>query len=150
MQRSQACHQPPFVEPREQPSPRVVCRLSSGSAEADSGLVRHGGDLLGPQGRRELAKHAWQAPGRHDRHTLHDHPAPWDAGAMDGHDRHHHHARVGQDLGGLVGLERHRPQGRGEGVAAMPEPPGGVELQAAPILLGVDHEEGDGLSGGAG
>ena len=50
------------------------------------------------------------------------------------------HARVGQDLGGLVGLERHRAQSGGEGVAAMPQPPEPVQLEAAPILLGVDHE----------
>jgi hypothetical protein len=48
--------------------------------------------------------------------------------------------RVGQDHGGLVGLERHRSQGRGERVAAMPQPPGRVELEATAILLGVDHE----------
>jgi hypothetical protein len=30
----------------------------SGSAEADSSLVGHGGDPLGPQHRRELAEHA--------------------------------------------------------------------------------------------
>ena len=59
---------------------------------------------------------------------------------MDGHDRHHHHVGVGQDQGGLVGLERHRPQRGGEGVAAMPQPPGRVELQSTPILLGVNHE----------
>jgi hypothetical protein len=60
---------------------------------------------------------------------------------MDRHDRHHHHyPRVGQDLGGLVGLERYGMQGRGEWVAAMPQPPGWLELQAAAILLGVDHE----------
>jgi hypothetical protein len=61
--------------------------------------------------------------------------APW----MDGHNR-HHHIGVNQDQGGPVGLERHRPQGRGEGVAAMPEPPRWVEPEAAAILLGVDHE----------
>jgi hypothetical protein len=47
---------------------------------------------------------------------------------MDRHDRHHHYyTRVGQDLGGLVGLKRHRLHGRGERVAAMPQPPGRVE-----------------------
>ena len=50
---------------------------------------------------------------------------------MDGHDRHHRHARVGQDLGGLVGLELYGAQSGGEGVAAMPQPPRGVELEAA-------------------
>ena len=59
---------------------------------------------------------------------------------MDGHNRQHGHAWVGQDLGGLVGLERHRAQGGGEGVAAMPEPPGRIQLEAASVLLGVDHE----------
>jgi hypothetical protein len=29
---------------------------------------------------------------------------------MDAHNWHHHYVGVGQDLGGLVGLERHRPQ----------------------------------------
>jgi hypothetical protein len=38
---------------------------------------------------------------------------------MDGHDRHHRHARVGQDLGGLVRLVVNRAQGGGERVAAM-------------------------------
>jgi hypothetical protein len=38
---------------------------------------------------------------------------------MDSHDRHHRHTRVGQNPGGLIGLERHRPQDRGEGVAAI-------------------------------
>jgi hypothetical protein len=78
--------------------------------------------------------------GRHHRHAVHDHLAPWHLGAVAGHDRHYRHTRVGQDLGGLVGLERHRLQGVGEGVAAMPQPPGGVELEPASILLGVDHE----------
>ena len=40
----------------------------------------------------------------------------------------------------LVGLERHCMQDRGEWVAAMLQPSGGVELEAAPVLLGVDHE----------
>jgi hypothetical protein len=61
-------------------------------------------------------------------------------GAMDGHDRQHHHAWVGQHLGGLVGLDRHRTQGGGEGAAAVPELPGRVKLEATAILLGVDHE----------
>ena len=39
-----------------------------------------------------------------------DHLAPGDLGAMDGHDRQHHHPWVGQHLGGLVSLERHRAQ----------------------------------------
>jgi hypothetical protein len=43
-------------------------------------------------------------------------------------------------LGGLVGLPRHRPHCRGERVAAVPWPPGPVELEPAPVLLGVDHE----------
>ena len=87
----------------------MVCRLSGGSAEADSGLTCNRGDPLGSQHRRELAKHTWQPPGRHHRYALHDDPAPGDPGAVDGYDRHHHHAWVGQDLGGPVGLERHRP-----------------------------------------
>jgi single-strand DNA-binding protein len=40
--------------------------------EADPRLVGQAGDPLWPQHRRELAKHAWQAPGWHDRHTVHD------------------------------------------------------------------------------
>jgi hypothetical protein len=47
---------------------------------------------------------------------------------------------VGQDPGGPVGLERHCPQRGGEGVAAVPEPPGRVELEADSILLGVNHK----------
>jgi hypothetical protein len=67
--------------------------------EADPGLAGQDGDPLGSQHCRELAKHAWQAPGRHHRHTLHDDLAPGHLGAMDGHDRDHRYARVGQDLG---------------------------------------------------
>jgi hypothetical protein len=107
--------------------------------EADPGLVGQPGDPLGSQHRREAAQQAWQAPGRQDRHPVGDHLAPGNLGAMDGHDRHHRHARVGQDLGGLVGLERHRLQCGGGG-AAMPQPPRRVELKAASILFGVDHE----------
>ena len=88
--------------------------------EANPGLIGQVDDSLGPEYRRELAKHAWQAPGWHDRHPVHDHLAPWNLGAMDGHDRHYHHARVGQDSSSLVGLERNRLQGSGEGVTAMP------------------------------
>jgi hypothetical protein len=78
---------------------------SSGGVEAVPGLSGQVDDSLGPEYRRELAKHAWQTLGRHDRHPVHDHLAPWNLGAMDSHDRQHHHARVGQDLGSLVGLE---------------------------------------------
>jgi hypothetical protein len=58
---------------------------------------------------------------------------------VDGHDR-HHDLGVGQDLGGSVGLEGDCPQDGGEGVAAMPQPTGWVELEAASIGLGVDHK----------
>jgi hypothetical protein len=51
---------------------------------------------------------------------IHDDLAPGDRDAVDGHDRQHGHAWIGQDLSGLIGLERHRLQGRGEGVAAVP------------------------------
>ena len=37
--------------------------------------------------------------------------------AVDGHHRYRHHVGVGQDLGGLIGLEPHRPHYRGERVA---------------------------------
>jgi hypothetical protein len=84
-------------------------RRLGGGVEADPGLVGQVGDSLGPQHRREGAKHAWQAPGRHDRHPVRDDLAPGDLGAVDGHDRHHRHAWVGQDLGGLVGLETTPP-----------------------------------------
>jgi hypothetical protein len=57
------------------------------------------------------AKQAWQAPGGHDRHAVGDHLAQGDLGAMDRHDRHHGHVRVGQDLSGLVRLPGRRPQG---------------------------------------
>ena len=68
--------------------------------------------------------------------------APWTAtiGTTD-------HAGVGQDLGGPVGLERHRPQDGGEGVAAMPQPPRGVEVEAPAIVLGVDDEHAAGADG---
>jgi hypothetical protein len=59
---------------------------------------------------------------------------------MDRHDRRHHHVGVSQDQGGLVSLERHRLRGRRERVAAVPEPPGRIQLEAAPVLLGVDYE----------
>jgi hypothetical protein len=77
--------------------------------EADPGLVGQSGDPLGPQHQREGTKHAGQAPGCHDRYPVGHHLAPGDLGAVDGHDRHHGHARVGQDPGGLVGFEVHRP-----------------------------------------
>ena len=48
---------------------------------------------------------------------------------------------VRQDQGGPVGHERDGLQGRGEWVAAMPQPPGWVESQSTSILLGVDHED---------
>jgi hypothetical protein len=54
--------------------------------------------------------------------------------------RHHDHVGVGQDPGGLVSLEVHRAQRGGERIAAVPQPPGRVESEAAPVLLGVDHE----------
>ena len=76
--------------PRKLLSPGVMCRLSSGSPEADSSLVGQGGDPFGPQHPREGAKHAWQTPGRHDGHALGDHLAPGDLGPVDSHDRHHH------------------------------------------------------------
>src|SRR5215218_11019039 len=76
--------------------------VESGSVEADAGLVGQAGDPLGSQHRRQGAKHAWQAPGRHHWHPVHGHLAPGDLGAVDGHDRDHDHVGVGQDLGGLV------------------------------------------------
>jgi hypothetical protein len=101
--------------------------------------VGQGGDPFGPQDHREGAKHAGEPPGRHDGYALGDDLAPGDLGAVDGHDR-HHDLGVGEDLGGSVGLKGHRPQDGGEGVAAMPQLPGWVELEAAALLLGVDDE----------
>jgi len=69
---------------------------SSGGAEADPGLVGQDGNPLGPEHRRELAKHAWQTPGRHHRHSVGDHLAPGNRGTVDGHDRYYCHARVRQ------------------------------------------------------
>jgi len=83
---------------------------SSGGVEANPGLIGQGGDPFGPEHGRQLAKQAGQAPSRHDRHSVDDDLAPGDLGTVDGHDRRHGHPRVGQDLGGLVGLPRHRPQ----------------------------------------
>jgi hypothetical protein len=51
-------------------------------------------------------EHAWQPSGRHHGDTALDDLGPGDLGTVDGHDRDHRHAWVGQDLGGLVGLER--------------------------------------------
>ena len=63
---------------------------------------------------------------------------------MDSHDWHHHHVGVSHNQGGLIRLERHRPQRRGERVAAMPQPAQWVEPKAPAILLGVDHEHPSG------
>jgi hypothetical protein len=61
---------------------------------------------------------------------------PGDLSAVDGHDRYHHHVGVGQDLGGLVSFEFHRlEECGGQWVAAMPQPPRGVEPEAPSILL---------------
>jgi hypothetical protein len=51
--------------------PRPTC----GSSACGPGRVQPG-DPLGLQHRREGAKHAWQAPGRHHRHSVADHLAP--------------------------------------------------------------------------
>jgi hypothetical protein len=59
--------------------------------EADPGLIGQVGDPLGPQHRRELAKHAWQPLGWHHRYPLGDHLALGVLGAVDGHDRQHCH-----------------------------------------------------------
>jgi hypothetical protein len=77
---------------------------SSGGVEADPSLIGQVGHPLGSQHRWEGAKHAWQAPGGHHRHALDDDLAPGNLGTVDGHNRQHYHARVGQDLRGLVGL----------------------------------------------
>jgi hypothetical protein len=110
-----------------------------GGVEASPGPVGQLGDPFGPEHRRELAKHAWQAPGGHDRHpsttTLPQGTwAPWTA--TNGITT----LGVGQDPGGSVGLEGHRAQGGGEWAAAMPQPPAGVEPKSAAVLLGLDHE----------
>jgi len=63
---------------------------------------------------------------------------------VDGHDRDHGHVGVGQ---GLVGLERDGPQGGGEGGAAVPQPPGQIQLEVAAVLFGVDHEHAAGSDG---
>jgi hypothetical protein len=52
--------------------------------ETNPGLVGQSGDPLGPRHRRELAKHARQTPGRHDRYSVHEDLAqgtwaPWTA-----------------------------------------------------------------------
>ena len=53
----------------------VVTATSSCAVETDPGLVGQVGDALGPEHRRELAKHAGQPPGRHHRDTVHE-PCP--------------------------------------------------------------------------
>jgi hypothetical protein len=89
----------------------------SGGVETDPGLVGQTSDLVGPS----TAGSSRSMPGRRRADTTGTPPnddfASGDLGAMDRHDRHHDHALVGQDLGGLVGLERHHPQGQGQGVA---------------------------------
>ena len=94
-----------------------------GGVEANPGPVSQVGDPFGPEHHREGAKHAWEAPGWHDRVPVDDDLAPGDLGAVDGHDR-HHHLRVGQNLGGAVSLEGHGAKGGGEGISAVPEPSG--------------------------
>jgi hypothetical protein len=108
------------------------------------GVVGQAGDPLGPKHRRELAKHAWQTPGRHDRHPAHDDLAPGDQGALDSHDWDDGRAWVRQDLGGLVGLKRHRAQCGSERIAALPQSPGWVELEPSSVLLGVDDQDAAG------
>ena len=91
------------------------------------GLVGQVGDPFGPEHRRELAKHAWQAPGRHHRHpsvtTLPQGTrAPWTATTST-----RHHTRVRQDdLGGLVGPRTtpHTGWGRGGSGHATAAPKG--------------------------
>jgi hypothetical protein len=115
-------------------------RPSSGGVKADPGLVGQFSDPFGPKHRWKGTKHAWQAPGRYHWDTTRHDLAPGNLGTVDGHDRPDRQAWVGQDHGGLVSLERHHLQGRGERIAAMAQPPGRVESEAAPVLLGVDHE----------
>jgi len=91
--------------------------------KAEPGLIGQAGDSLGPQHRREGAKHAWQAPGWHHRHPAGDHLAPGDLSAVDGHDRHHRHARVGQDLGRLVASNETAHQDRGRRPTSVPAQP---------------------------
>ena len=81
-----------------------------------------------------------------DPHAADHDPAAGGLGAVDRQDR-HHHRRVGQDLGGSVSLERHSSQCGGKGMAAMPQPPLCVELEAAPVRFGVDHEQPTGADG---
>jgi hypothetical protein len=125
-------------------APYAGCRLSGGGVESDPGLVGQLGDPFGPQHGREGEEHAWQALGRHNRDSIHEDLTPGDLGAMNGHDRPHDHARIRQDLDGLVGLPGHRPHGGGKGIAAMPQLPNRVQLQPASILFGVDHEHATG------
>jgi len=85
-----------FVEPRERQSPWVVCRLSSGSAERIRAWLVRLATRSGPS-----TAGSWQAclAGTWLLPLVgpHDDLAPGDPGAIDNHDRHHHHARVGQD-----------------------------------------------------
>jgi hypothetical protein len=103
--------------------------------EADPGLVGQGGNPPGRQHRWEGPEHAWQPPGRHHRHTVHDDLAPGDLGAMDSHNwHHHHHVGVGQDLAAWSASQSTaRRVGDGR-IAAMPQPPRPIELQPAPTV----------------
>ena len=125
--------------------PGVAARRRRGQA-----VRRQRGSGLGPDWPRRRPvrapappgghQHAGQAPGRQDPHAADHDLAAGDLGAVNRHDRQNHHPWIGQHLGGLVGLERHRSQWGGKGMAAMPQPPACVELEAAPVLFGVDHE----------
>jgi hypothetical protein len=53
-----------------------MCRVLGGGVEANPRLIGKGRHLLGPHHRREGAKQAWQALGRHDRDTVHHDLAP--------------------------------------------------------------------------
>jgi hypothetical protein len=140
LNRSWPTHRPRPLRPSSQLEGSSGHAASSGGLETDPGLGGQGCDPLGPQHRRRspslLGSRRAATTGTPSATTLPQGTwVPWTA-------------RIGttttsgsvRDLGGLVSLKRHRPYGRGERVAAMPQPPRLVELEAAAILLGVDHE----------
>ena len=131
---SNAVSVPPiaFVEPREQQSPWVVCRLSSGSAERIRAWLVRLATRSGPSTAgswQPCLAGTWPLP----LVRPYDDLAPGDPGAIDNHDRHHHHARVGR-TGGLVSPERHRAQSAGWAEPQLPVGRGGRQpAEATPI-----------------
>ena len=90
--------------------------------ETDPPLVGQSGDPHGPQHLWKGTQHAWQTPGRHDRHTVHHDFAPRDLSAR----------RCGQVWGGTPYLLQCSEQG-GLPIGGLLEAHGGKFGQGARI-----------------